>query len=118
MATVDLSDSDLVIFSYVMSELARLEVADQIVVNFKSVLGRMKLNSKILFIDNKHPIFIRYFQSCKQVSGLTQSNDDGDQIICDFPQIEKTFKELAQLLEWTPRTTLNSVSKLIVRTSV
>jgi Putative SAM-dependent methyltransferase len=118
MANINLSDSDLVIFSYVMSELAKLEVADQIVINFRSVLAQMRLNSKILFIDNLHPIFIRFFQSCKLVNGLNQRNDDGDPIICNFPQMEGTFKELSQLLEWTPRTALNSVSKLIVRTSV
>lgn len=118
MRVIDLSDADLVIFSYIMSELARLEVADKIVENFRTVLGRMKLNSKVLFIDNKHPIFIEYFQSCKLVSGLNQRNDDGDPVVCDFSEMTGTFDQLSQLLEWTPRITLNSVSKLIVRTSV
>lgn len=48
MGAIDLSDTDLVIFSYIMSELARLEVADRITENFRTLLGRMKLNSKIL----------------------------------------------------------------------
>lgn len=118
MRSVDLSDTDLVIFSYIMSELARLEVADQIAENFRSVLGNMKLNSKILFIDNLHPIFIKYFQSCKLVNGFNQRNDDGNPVACDFPAMAGTFEQLARLLEWTPRTALNSVSKLIVRTNV
>lgn len=118
MAAVDLSDTDLVIFSYIMSELARLEVADRITENFRTVLGRMKLNSKILFIDNLYPVFIKYFQSCKLVNGLNQRNDDGEPVICNFPEMTGTFEQLSQLLEWVPRTDLRSVSKLIVRTDL
>ncbi|NIJ07714.1 hypothetical protein FHS31_001310 [Sphingomonas vulcanisoli] len=118
MSAVDLSNTDLVICSYIMSELARLEVADRIADNFRAALGRMKLGSKIVFIDNMHPIVIKYFQSCKLVSGLTQRNDDGDPIVCNFPKMTGTFEQLSQLLEWVPRTDLRSVSKLIVRTNM
>ena len=77
----------------------------------------MKIGSKILFIDNLHPIFIRYFQSCKLVTGLNQRNDDDSPITCDFSNYEPTFETLARALDWTPRTELRSVSKLIVRTA-
>lgn len=116
MGRVDLSDVDLVILSYVMSELAKLGRREQIAENFRAVLGQMKLNSKILFIDNLHPIFIRFFQSCKLVSGLTQCNDDDAPVKCEFPRLGGTFKLLSDELDWLPRTELRSVSKLIVRT--
>ena len=117
MARVDLSDVDLVIFSYVMSELAKLGRKDQIAENFRTVLGTMKLGAKILSIDNLHPIFIKYFQSCKLVPGLNQKNDDDTPVRCDFSRPKDTFKTLSATLDWTPRTDLRSVSKLIVRTT-
>lgn len=116
MARIDLSDTDLVIFSYIMSELARLERNEQIIENFRNSLGKMKINSKILFIDNLHSIFIKYFQACKLVTGLTQKNDDGAPVNCNFASFSGTFAMLSNALEWTPRTDLHSVSKLIVRT--
>lgn len=116
MAAIDLSDTDMIIFSYIMSELAKVGRKDQIAENFRSTLGNMKLNSKILFIDNLHPMFIEYFRSCKFVRGLTQKNDDDAPVNCDFSDMSGTFKVLSEALDWTPRTELRSVSKLIVRT--
>lgn len=116
MAQIDLSGVDLVMFSYIMSELAKLGRKEQIAENFRSALGKMKIESKILFIDNLHPIFIKYFQSCKLVSGLVQRNDDDSPVKCDFSVMKNTFKFLSEALEWIPRTELRSVSKLIVRT--
>ena len=115
MGQIDLSDTDLVMFSYIMSELARLGRKDQIAENFRSTLSNLKLNSKILFIDNLHPIFIQYFHQCKLVTGLMQKNDDDAAIICDFGDFPETFQVLSQALEWIPRTELRSVSKLIAR---
>lgn len=116
MGRIDLSDTDMVIFSYIMSELAKLGRKDQISENFRSVLGNMKLNSKILFIDNLHPIFIKYFQACKLVTGLIQRNDDDSQIECDFSDLPGSFQTLSDALDWIPRSELRSLSKLIVRT--
>lgn len=118
MAQIDLSDTDLVIFSYVMSELARVGRKDQIAANFRGTLGRLKINAKILFIDNLHSIFIEYFRSCKQVSGLTEMSDSGEQVLCDFYEDTVTYSLMSELLDWVPRTELKSVSKLIVRTRV
>lgn len=115
MGRIDLSNIDLVIFSYVMSELAKLGRKDQIADNFREVLGKMKIGAKILFIDNLHPIFIKYFQSCKLVRGLMQRNDDDSPVDCDFSDMTGTFKSLSEALDWTPRTELRSVSKMIVR---
>jgi len=117
MSCIDLSNVDLVIFSYVMSELAKLGRKDQIAENFRTTLAGMKIGSKILFIDNLHPIFIKYFQSCKLVTGLNQKNDDDAPVMCDFSDLKPTFKVMSDTLDWTPRTELRSVSKLIVRTS-
>lgn len=117
MAAIDLSETDMVIFSYIMSELARVERSDQIETNFRDVLGNLPLNSKILFIDNLHRIFINFFQSCKFVRGLIQKNDNADAVNCDFGASQGIFGELCKSLEWEPRTDLRSVSKLIVRTN-
>jgi hypothetical protein len=118
MTQIDLSKTDMVIFSYIMSELAKLGRKDQIVENFRTVLGKMKVNGKILFIDNKHKIFIDYFRSCKLVSGLREKNDNGDAVTFELPELAGTFDAVARALDWQPRTDLNSVSKLIVRTNM
>jgi Putative SAM-dependent methyltransferase len=118
MAAIDLSETDMVIFSYIMSELARVGRSEQIATNFREVLGTMPLNSKILFIDNLHPIFIDFFRSCKLVKGLNQKNDDGDTVTCNFAAADGIFGELSDSLEWEPRTDLRSISKLIARTNI
>jgi Putative SAM-dependent methyltransferase len=116
MDKIDLSEADLVIFSYIMSELAKLEVREKISNNFRSSLSKLAVGSKILFIDNKHKIFIEYFRSCKLVPGLMQKSDNGDSVDFKLPELVGTFGVLSKLLDWRPRTDLNSVSKLIVRT--
>jgi hypothetical protein len=118
MKEIDLKDVDLVIFSYIMSELAKLEKRDKISENFKHTLSSMPVNSKILFIDNKHKIFIDYFRQCKLVLGLNQKSDNGDSIEFKLPAMTGTFGVLEKALDWRPRTDLNSVSKLIIRTNI
>ena len=116
MANIDLSKADLVMFSYFMSELAKLESRDRISENFRGTLSGMKVGSKILFIDNKHKIFTDFFRSCKLVRGLIEKSDNGDPVDCRFPAYSGVFDSLAKSLDWQPRTNLSSVSKLIVRT--
>jgi hypothetical protein len=118
MKEINLADVDLVIFSYIMSELAKLEKRDKISENFKHTLSSMPVNSKILFIDNKHKIFIDYFRQCKLVSGLNQKSDNGDSVEFELPAMTGTFGVLEKALDWRPRTDLNSVSKLIIRTNI
>jgi hypothetical protein len=115
MAKIDLANIDLVMFSYIMSELSRLEQKDVIIENFRRLLGTLSVGSKILFIDSLHPIFIQFFQSCKLVPGLRQKNDNGDPINFGLPKLPPTFGELKKKLDWVPRTELRAVSKLIVR---
>jgi hypothetical protein len=115
MGKLDLSGTDLVIVSYLMSELCRLEGRDGIVTNFRGALEGMRAGSKLLFLDNKHRIFIQFFQSCKLVAGLRERNDDGDAVDFDLPAFPKTFKRFRKELGKDPRTELNAVSKLIVK---
>jgi hypothetical protein len=117
MKEINLAEVDLVIFSYIMSELAKLEKRDKISENFRRTLSSMPVKSKILFIDNKHKIFIDYFRQCKLVSGLNQKSDNGDSVEFELPAMTGTFGVLEKALDWRPRTDLNSVSKLIIRTN-
>ncbi len=116
MCKIDLSEVDLVMFSYIMSELAKLEMRDKISKNFLFILSKLAIGSKILFIDNKHKIFIEYFQSCKLVSGLMENSDNGNPVEFELSELTGTFGTISKLLDWRPRTELNAVSKLIVRT--
>lgn len=118
MIKIDLTKIDLVIFSYIMSELAKLESRDKISLNFRTILSGLSIGSKILFIDNRHRIFIDYFRSCKLVSGLMQKSDNGEPVDFELPTLTGTFHKLSKLLDWSPRTDLKSVSKLIVRTTL
>jgi hypothetical protein len=116
MREIDLANTELVIFSYIMSELCKLSQCDRIAENFRSCLAGLPVGSKILFIDSLYPPFIDYFRSCKLVRGLEEKSDSGERIEFDLPNLEGTFRTLAQQLDWLPRTDLRSVSKLIVRT--
>lgn len=119
MSKLDLSDVDLIFFSYVMSELATLTVKYQIRDNFLVALSSLKLGSKILFIDNLHPLFIKYFESCKKIVGLKEVNDDGSQVNFNIDNLIGVFDIISKNHQfWTPRTNLKSVSKLIVRMKI
>lgn len=115
MSGIDLSGTDLVILSYLMSELSRLNGREAIIGNFRGALKAMRLGSKILFLDNKHPMFIEFFQSCKLVEGLRQRNDDGEPVDFELPAFTKSFRKFRKELAKEPRTQLNAVSKLIVK---
>ena len=115
MGRIDLSQTDFVMFSYIMSELAKVGKKDVIAENFRNILAKLEIGAKGLFIDNLHPIFINYFYSWKLVSGLSERNDDDAPVPCDFSEMIGVFKELSDTLMWIPRTELRSVSKLIVR---
>jgi len=118
MESIELGGIDMVIMSYVMSELCMLEARQQIAMNFRSTLAGLSAGSKILFLDSKHPLFINYFRSCKQVEGLEERNDDGNSVCFDLPQFPPTHALFQDQLDSTPRTELNAVSKLIVKANV
>jgi len=115
MAAVDLSTTDLLMFSYVMSELAKIETAGQISKNFQQIISLMPKNSKIFFQDNLHPIFIRYFESCLHKTSFRQFNDNGDTVDFAFPDNPEIFEIISNNTEWNPRTELKSVSKFFIR---
>lgn len=115
MGAIDLSDIDMVMMSYLMSELCKLSRRDRISENFRNCLSTLSVGAKILFIDNLHSLFIDYFRSCKLVRGLVEKSDSGDRVEFDLPTMTGTFEKFEGKLG-TPRTDLKSVSKLIVRT--
>ena len=115
VAEIDLSDIDLVVFSYIMSELCALDEKDAIQTNLQSALSGLVKNSKILFIESKHPAFIKYFQSCKLVPGLRQKNDNGNPVNLDLPELGATYGRFSNTFDRQPRMDGNIVSKLIIK---
>jgi hypothetical protein len=98
-----------------MPELCALDEKDIIQSNFQRMFGCLASGAKILFIENKHPTFIRYLQSCKLVSGLRQQNDDGEPVDLELPDLTETFEMFDDNLNRSPRMNGNIVSKLITK---
>lgn len=112
-ATVDVSGANLIIFSYLMSELCALEDSDQIAENFRGILSKMKSGAAMLFIDSRHTQFIQYFQSCRKYLGR-QKNDDGDGVDLPVPTLTPTFQLYRDALGDDPRMDAAVISKWVV----
>lgn len=113
---ISLKGADLIIFSYVMSELSKVADRDKISENMRKIIGTMDSESSILFMDNKYPIFINYFKTCKSyVKGLREKNDDGNELDLDLPELTATFDIYARTLNRTPRMSGTAVSKYLKR---
>jgi hypothetical protein len=112
-AGVDVSTADLVVFSYLMSELCALETSDLIAQNFRNMLSRMKTGAAMLFIDSLHTKFIQFFQSCRQFIGR-ERNDDGDGVDLPLPSFLPTFQSYRDTFDRNPRMDASVVSKWLV----
>jgi hypothetical protein len=99
---IDISDADLVIFSYIISELCALDTKDQIEININTILGKLKSGSNILFIESRHPDFINFFKACKGYNGR-RLNDDEKPVIVDCPPFPRTFQSYRINLNRQPR---------------
>lgn len=111
---VDVSNADLVIFSYLMSELCTLGSSDVIAQNLRNMLPALKSGAAMLFIDSKHPKFISFFQSCRQFIGR-QKSDDGEGVDLPLPAFLPMFQHYRDVLDRNPRMDANIVSKWLVK---
>lgn len=112
-AAVDVSRDDLIMFSYLMSELCAVKDSDEIAANFRAMLSRMKSGAAMLFIDSLHTQFIQYFQSCRRYLGR-QKNDDGDGVDLPVPTLTPTFQLYRDALGDDPRMDAAVISKWVV----
>ena len=112
-ATVGVSNADLIIFSYLMSELCSLNDSDQIAENFRGILSKMKTGAAMLFIDSLYPQFIQFFQRCRLYRGR-QKNDDGEGVALSLPTLLPTFQTYRSALGDNPRMDAALVSKWVV----
>lgn len=112
-AAIDISGADLIIFSYLMSELCTLEISDVIALNLRNMLSRLKAGAAILFIDSLYPKFIEFFRSCRMFIGR-QKNDDGAGVDLPLPSFLPTFKSYRDTFDRNPRMDASVVSKWLV----
>jgi len=115
MQNINLADVDLVILSYIISELCALDSKDSIRDSMRSTLASLRPGSRILFIESKHPTFIEYFRDCKLVRGLKQINDNGEPVDLELPVLTETYQKYLEMTGREPRMDGNIVSKLIAR---
>lgn len=107
-ALVDISDADLIVFSYVMSELCALDSKDEIAANVNRMLSTMSPGAAMMFVESKQPEFINYFKDCKGYHGK-QKNDDDKRIDIELPNFGTKFQKFADELERTPRMSSGSI---------
>jgi hypothetical protein len=112
-ATIDVSDADLIIFSYLMSELCTLETSDVIAQNLRTMMSQLKAGAAILFIDSLYPKFIQFFHTCRTFIGR-QKNDNGDGVDLPLPSFLPTFQSYRDTFDRNPRMDASVVSKWLV----
>jgi Putative SAM-dependent methyltransferase len=107
-SVVDVSDADLIIFSYVMSELCALSDKDVIAKNLNGILAKMRSGAAMLFVESKHTDFIKYFKECKGFNGKEKNEDDSgvDISVSAFPI---TFQNFETELGRSPRMSSDSI---------
>lgn len=107
-ALVDIRDADLIVFSYVMSELCALDAKDQIATNVNRILSTMNSGAAMMFVESKQPEFINYFKECKGYYGK-QKNDDDNGIDIELPNFGAKFQKFADELDRPPRMSSGSI---------
>lgn len=95
---VELNNANLIVFSYVMSELCTLENRQDIALNVNRMLGTMKSGTKMLFVDSKVTDFIKYFKECKGFNGR-EVNEDVEPVNFELPNWPPTFAGYATALQ-------------------
>jgi hypothetical protein len=99
---VNVSDADLIVFSYIMSELCALATKDTVASNVNKILGTMSSGAAMLFVESKQTEFIRYFKDCKGYNGK-QINENADGVNITLPEFPSTFRNYAAELDRRPR---------------
>lgn len=110
---IDLSDNDLTIFSYIISELRAFTETAPVVDNIKTVLKTLDRGSFVLYLDSESYPFYSLFNSCRAVARLVQREDIGGNTQFDPGEYTETFERFCDELERDPRLDGNIVSKLL-----
>jgi hypothetical protein len=107
-ALIDVGDANLIVFSYIMSELCALDAKDIISTNVNRILSTMSSGTAMMFVESKQPEFINFFKACKGYHGK-RKNDDDNGIDIDLPQFGAKFQKYVDELERTPRMSSGSI---------
>lgn len=119
MAKVDLQGCDLIICSYLISELFAHPQATAISSNLRGLFSKADVGTATLYIDSDAYSFYTFFnQSWKSVKGLRQVSEIQDDIDCGDREFGATYLEFAGILQTEPRLDGKIVSKYLVRESV
>lgn len=111
-----LAGFDLVIFSYVVSELCGFESQHPVEDNIRHLFRTLDSGGFILYLDSESFPFYSFFNKCKSyVKGLRQRSDVGGNTVFEVGAYEGIFAEYCDELERKPRLDLNIVSKLLER---
>lgn len=107
-AEVDISVADLLIFSYVSSELFSLEAKDEIQQNLNHIFAKLPGGARILFIESKVTKFVKFFKNCKGFNGK-RLNDDDEGVDIDLPELRGIFAIFATITEKQPRSSSDAI---------
>jgi hypothetical protein len=99
---VELNDANLIVFSYIMSELSALEGSQVIAQNVNRILGTMKSGTKMLFVESKVTDFIKYFKDCKGFNGR-EVNENVAPVNFELSTWPPAFARYAATLQKLPR---------------
>jgi ribosomal protein RSM22 (predicted rRNA methylase) len=111
-----LAGHDLVIFSYVISELCAFKNEMPVEDNIRTMLRTLDGGSFVLYLDSESFPFYSTFNSCRAfVSGLRQLEDIGGNTVFDPGEYEGVFERYCEELDRDPRLDGNIVSKLLKR---
>ena len=107
-AEIDIAGADLLMFSYISSELCALEAKDDIEKNLNDILSKMTGGTRMLFIESKVTQFIKFFKDCKGYYGK-KINDDDRGVDVDLPELTGIFEIFADMTEKEPRSSSDAI---------
>lgn len=105
---IGVHDTDLLMFSYVSSELCALDQRDLIQQNLNEILSTMATQTRMLFIESKFTKFVKYFKRTKGFFGRKMNDDDG-RIEVVFPAPTPTFQRFMGMTDSEPRSSSDSI---------
>lgn len=110
---IDLSDDDLTIFSYIISELKAFTGTYPVVENVKTILTTLDVGSFVFYMDSESYKFYSLFNSCRNVPRLIRREDIEGNTKFDPGPYSGVFASFCVDLDRDPRLDGNIVSKLL-----
>lgn len=115
-AACDLSEDDLVILSFFISEVCIIPESISVIKNLNAILRTISVGSRVLYNDSDAYSFYSFMNSrSRAVKGLSEQHEIQDVISVDDVNFDGLYEEYIGRYDRTPHLHSKAVSKIYIR---